>query len=143
MIIVSACLAGFSTRYDGGDRRDEVVARLVEKGEAIAVCPEELGGLGVPRSPSEISGAGDGSGVLDGQAVVVAGNGSDMTDGFLRGAFEVLKIARQHGVKQALLKDKSPSCGVDHIYKNGVLVPGRGVCAALLVRHGIQVTTRG
>lgn len=53
MILVSKCLAGEPCRYDGGDNLVPEIRALVERGEAIAVCPEVLGGLPTPRTPSE------------------------------------------------------------------------------------------
>ena len=50
MILVSKCLAGEPCRYDGGDNLVPELYALVERGEAIAVCPEVLGGLPTPRT---------------------------------------------------------------------------------------------
>ena len=141
MIIVSACLAGCRTRYDGCSRPDVEIVRMVEAGEAIAVCPEQLGGLSTPRPKSEITDQGDGSDVLDAGAAVVDSNGRDVTGEFIRGAYEVLRIARTFAINQAILKDRSPSCGTSRIYKRGDLVSGKGVSTALLERNGIQVTS--
>jgi len=92
MYIVSACLAGVRCRYDGEDREDPKVLELLAGGEAVPVCPEQLGGLPTPRSRAEFVG-GDGEDVLDGRARVVSEEGVDVTDFFLRGAEEVLRIA--------------------------------------------------
>ena len=50
MILVSKCLAGEPCRYDGGDNLVPEIYALVERGEAIAVCPEVPGGLPTPRT---------------------------------------------------------------------------------------------
>ena len=39
------------------------------------------------------------------------------------------------------MKEKSPSCGVHRIYRNGILVSGKGVLTALLLREGIEVVS--
>ena len=62
MIIVSACLAGYRCRYDGKTVPNDEIVALVKRGEAIPVCPEMLGGLPCPRTPSERS--ADGARVL-------------------------------------------------------------------------------
>ncbi len=138
MVIVSACLAGLNTRYDGGNRADEQVAALVRAGRAVPVCPEQLGGLPTPRPKAEIS-SGDGRDVLSGRAVVLSEDGSDLTERFIRGAAEVLRLARMMDVKEAVLKDGSPSCGVNRISRGGEQAAGMGVLAALLSLNGLKV----
>lgn len=137
-ILVSACLAGVRCRYHGGSSEHEKIRALVEAGMAVPVCPEELGGLGTPRPRAEIEG-GNGFDVLDGRARVIDERGWDVTAHFLQGAKAALKIAFSCGARKAILKEKSPSCGRTLIYRNGKLVKGLGVTAALLQRHGIDV----
>ncbi|WP_031516318.1 DUF523 domain-containing protein [Desulfofalx alkaliphila] len=140
-ILVSACLAGQNCRYDGGNNLDLCIAKMVEEGRAIPVCPEEMGGLPTPRLPCEIKG-GDGRDVIAGDAAVWNNRGKNVTGQFVAGAKEILKIARQEGVKAAILKERSPSCGVLNIYDGtfrGVKIPGQGVLAALLAQEGIKI----
>ena len=104
-------------------------------------CPEVAGGLGVPRPAAEISGIG-GHSVLDGTGRVLTRAGDDVTDAFLRGAELALRMARSRGVRLAILKEGSPSCGSASIYDGsftGQRKSGHGVTSALLERHGIQV----
>ncbi|SEN03659.1 DUF523 domain-containing protein [Lihuaxuella thermophila] len=141
--IVSACFAGINCRYDQRHNRISRIQELVEKGEAVPVCPEVMGGLPTPRNPAEIVG-GDGEDVLDGKARVIDNQGNDVTEAFIRGAYEALKIAQSVGAKEAILKEKSPSCGSCMIYDGqfrGVKKAGQGVTAALLRRHGIRVVS--
>ncbi len=126
-VLVSACLLGVECRYDGGDRRRREIIDLTSKICAVPVCPEELGGLPTPRQPSEIVG-GKGEDVLDGRAKVAFLDGEDVTESFLRGARETLKLARLLAAHKAYLKTNSPSCG-----------PQLGVTAALLARSGIEI----
>lgn len=137
-ILVSACLTGICCRHDGTNRLDENVIRLSEEVELVPLCPEENGGLSIPRQPSEIIG-GDGEDVLDGAAKIIDGDGRDVTAQFLRGSKECLMTARKEKIKKAIMKDKSPSCGSSRIYRNGILVEGKGVFTALLIREGIEV----
>jgi uncharacterized protein YbbK (DUF523 family) len=132
-LIISACLLGEPCRYDGGSKPmdGEIIAALKEKYQLVPVCPECLGGLSIPRVPSER--AGD---------RVVAKDGGDVTEQFRRGAEKTLKIALEEGCTAALLKQRSPSCGSGEIYDGsftGTLVAGDGVAAALLKEHGIAV----
>jgi hydroxyethylthiazole kinase-like uncharacterized protein yjeF len=140
--LVSACLMGVNCRYDGRNNLNEKVMRLAAKEVLIPVCPEQLGGLGTPRAPMEIIG-GDGSEVLDGKGKVINRNNRDVTENLVRGAEEVLKISERLGIKEAILKARSPSCGCGKIYEGTSprLVEGDGVTTALLKRSGILVLT--
>jgi uncharacterized protein YbbK (DUF523 family) len=141
MIIISACLAGLETRYDGKHNRIESIEKLVSQGKAMLVCPEQLGGLPTPRLAAEIVG-GNGEDVLNGRAKVIDSGGNDVTKEFIRGAEQALKVAKSVGATQAILKESSPSCGSNLIY-NGTFsrskMDGFGVTTALLRRHGIEV----
>lgn len=138
MVIVSACLLGTDCRYDGKSKPDRaLIARLRAEG-IVPVCPEQLGGLRTPRPPAEIVG-GDGAAVLDGAARVINREDADVTENYVRGAEQVLALARRLGIETAYLKSNSPSCGFGRIRRRGRLVDGMGVCAALLSRHGIEV----
>jgi uncharacterized protein YbbK (DUF523 family) len=106
------------------------------------VCPEVQGGLSVPRVPAEIQG-GTGEDVLEGKAKVVNMNGQDVTEQFLKGANQALQIAQSVGAKEALLTERSPSCGCGLIFDGsfkGRFIAGDGVTAALLKKNGIKVT---
>ncbi len=140
---VSACLAGLNTRYNGKSSPNTKVIKMVLGGEAVAVCPEQLGGLPTPRSPSEIKG-GDGDGVLNKKARVFNCNGENKTKEFIKGANEALRIAKECGAKEAIFAARSPSCGCGRIYDGkfrGRLRDGDGVTTALLKRNGIRVTS--
>ena len=142
MLIVSKCLTGDCCRYDGGSKPDERIRELVSKGEAIAVCPEQLGGLPTPRTPTELTASGEM--VLAGRGCAVMRDGTDVTSCFIKGAYAALKIAREAGATRAVLKARSPSCGCGEIYDGsftGKLAPGSGVAAALFALYGIEVDT--
>jgi len=114
---------------------------LVLRGKALPVCPEKLGGLPMPRPPAEIQG-GDGRDVLEGRARVVNREGMDVTPAFTAGARATLELARRHGIRIAILKERSPSCGSTAIYDgsfSGQTRSGQGVTAALLRSHGVKV----
>jgi uncharacterized protein YbbK (DUF523 family) len=143
MIIISACLAGLNCKYNSGNNLKKEIARLAAKENVVLVCPEQLGGCPTPRPKAEIF-AGTGADVLDGKCPVLRENGEDITEAFIKGAREVLKIARLTGAKEAILKAKSPSCGFGRIYDgsfSGKLIKGNGVTAELLARNGLKVTT--
>ncbi|MFC4061025.1 DUF523 domain-containing protein [Planomonospora corallina] len=143
-ILVSACLMGRKVRYDGGAKTsgDALLARWRQEGRLVPFCPEVSGGLPVPRPPAEIEGGAGGAAVLEGAARVLTADGADVTGEFLAGARAALEAARAAGVRIAILKEGSPSCGSLAVYDGafqGRLLPGRGVTTALLERHGIAV----
>ena len=141
LILVSACLAGINCKYDGKNNYKEGFAKMIADGEAMPVCPEQMGGCTTPRPPVEIRG-GDGAGVLDGKCSAVRKNGEDVTYELIRGAEETLKLAQMAGADKAVLKSRSPSCGCGIIYDgtfSGQLIKGNGVAAELLARNGINV----
>lgn len=133
MILVSACLAGERCRMDGKDKLVPEIRRLVESGVAIPVCPEVLGGLSTPRRPSE---------QRDDRVVNAAGE--DVTEAFIKGADEAMRVCLKHGCTAAILKSKSPSCGYRVVYDGsfqGKLIPGNGVFTQKLLDAGIPVVT--
>ena len=127
--VVSSCLIGLCSRYDGRSKPDAACLRMLRNFHYIPVCPEQLGGLPTPRSPADLIG-GEGRDVLAGRAAVINREGTDVSRQFIAGAEAVCRIARTQNIRLALLKAKSPSCG---------LTPQPGVTAALLLAHGIQV----
>ncbi len=139
MIIVSACLAGFNCRYDCTNAYDKLIAEMVINKKAFPVCPEQMGGLPTPRPSAEIKN-GDGNDVLEEKARIITIYGDDITAKMIKGSEEVLKLVRMLGAKEAVLKEKSPSCGVTMVYRNGGIVSGMGVCAAMLKREGVEIS---
>ena len=136
--IVSACLAGLATRFDGTSCRKRKVAELVKKGKALPVCPEVLGGLSVPRPEAQIN-LGKGKDVLDGKARVINEKGEDVTQFFLKGAYRFLEITKSCHISKAIMKDKSPSCGCGRIHSGNRTIQGDGVTTSLLKREGINI----
>lgn len=126
--LISSCLIGLCTRYDGQSKPNERCLSYLNDFIYLPVCPEQLGGLPTPRPAAELVG-GDGMDVLTGFASVIAQNGKDVTKEFIAGAEAVLKIARDQDIRLALLKARSPSCGVKKY----------GVTAALLESNGIRL----
>ena len=132
-ILVSACLLGLNTRYDGRDSRDPAVLALAARHSLVPVCPEQLGGLPTPRPPCEIR-----------SGRVVSCQGQDLTDAFEQGARLAMETLRLCGCEAAVLKARSPSCGKGLVYDGsftGRLTAGNGVLAGALLRQGIPVYT--
>ncbi|OGZ27391.1 MAG: hypothetical protein A2365_02865 [Candidatus Nealsonbacteria bacterium RIFOXYB1_FULL_40_15] len=144
MILVSACLLGINCQYNGeNDLTEKLLEFLKDKGTFIAMCPEVWGGLPIPRDASQIVG-GTGIDVVGGKAKVMSIKNKDVTNEFITGAERILQIAKENNVELAILKAKSPSCGVGKIYDDLAsrhLIDGDGVAAALLRKNGIKVMT--
>ncbi len=141
MKLCSACLLGIGCRYDGKGKPNEKILVLSKKEILIPICPEQLGGQGTPRPNSEIRG-GDGADVLNKKAKVIEQDGKDISEFLIKGAKEVLKIAQLYNIKEAILKQRSPSCGSGQIYdgtfsKN--VIRCDGVTTALLKKNGVKI----
>ena len=130
-ILISACLVGDNVKCDGGNNKNSLISKLLEKYELVPFCPEVEGGLPTPRHPCEQRGE-----------QVVNDIDEDKTDEFNRGADLALNICLYLKITKAILKERSPSCGVHSIYDGTFshkVIDGSGVTAALLKRKGIQV----
>ena len=131
MVIVSACLLGENCKYNGGNNYSERIERMLEGEEILAVCPEALAGLGVPRAPMEL---------VDG--VPFNDRGECLKDKLDAAIDEIKRLAVEKGVSLAILKSRSPTCGVKEIYDGSfshTLIPGMGLLAHALGDMGIKV----
>lgn len=140
MYLISACLCGVNCKYNGLNNYNEVCNKLLCNGNAILVCPEQLGGLSTPRLPSEIQ--TNSIDIINKCGSVTNTEGKDVTSNFIKGAEETLAIAKKLNIKQAILKDGSPSCGVNYIYDgsfSGNKIVGMGITAQLLKLSSIEV----
>lgn len=127
--LVSACLVGLCTRYDGQNKPSSACRKELERQCWIPLCPEQLGGLSTPRIAADLVG-GDGEDVLAGRAKVLTRDGGNVTANFVKGAYQCLEVARMQSVTMAYMKAGSPSCGV---------FSRLGVTAALLLQHGLEL----
>lgn len=129
LYLVSACLIGLCTRYDGKIKASTDCLQRVKSGIWIPICPEQLGGLPTPREAADIKG-GDGHDVLNGNARVMTQSGVDLTAQFIKGAQEVLALATSQKIEAVFLKKGSPSCAV---------TKPCGVTAALLMKNDFSL----
>lgn len=130
-ILISACLIGDKTRYDGKDNYVSSIEELLNNYELVPFCPEVEGGLKTPRDPSERK-----------KDRVINNKGIDVTKNFVDGAEKALNICKYLGIRKAILKEDSPSCGTHKIYNGrfeNKLIIGQGVTAELLKRNNIEV----
>ncbi len=147
-ILVSACLTGVPCGVDGSSYgapypRPSLLLALPNV-HVLTFCPEDFA-FGTPRATPDISG-GTGFDVLDGTARVLSDTGEDWTAEMLAAAEAMLQVAQDNDVRLALLMDISAACGSQVIYDGprsaGRHQAGQGVCAALLIRHGIKVLSQ-
>lgn len=131
MKLCSACLLGINCRYNGETKSNQKVIELAKNEILIPICSEQLGGLTTPREAAEQKGNR-----------VFTKTGKDITVYFENGASEVLKIAKLLNIKEAILKQRSPSCGCGKIYNgnfDGIIIDGDGVTTKLLKENGIKI----
>lgn len=132
-ILISACLLGIPCRYDGRQKTYDQIQRLLQRPDIhlIPLCPEQAGGLPTPRPASERQGNR-----------VVNCCGQDVTEAYERGAAMACQLASLFHCTHAILKEKSPSCGLGQVYDgtfSRTLREGDGVTAAALKAQGIIV----
>lgn len=137
-LLVSACLLGINCRYDGKNQKNLDVIQLTKTYNITPVCPEQLGGLPTPRALSGFI-KGDGIDTNNKLNNLRNENGNDVSIYFRNGAKETLKICKLLNIKNAILKENSPSCGFNKIYFKDKLVDGKGVTTAILLKNGINV----
>ena len=142
--VISACLVGIPCRFNGKSKLNEKALDVFLKGKSIAVCPELFANMETPRPACEIC-CGDGCDVIKGSASVLDNNGKDYSKQFICGAkIAIDEIVKKHGIKKAILKSGSPSCGSKSIYSgkfNGKKKRGDGVFACLLKKEGVKILT--
>jgi uncharacterized protein YbbK (DUF523 family) len=124
--LVSACLLGAACRYDGQSK----AAPLSIAGAIIPVCPEVMAGLGVPRPAIERG--------IDGRVRVLA-TGLDITAELTTASDRIVAIAKRHGARRAILKERSPSCGSSQLRRGSDIVAGEGLLTERLRSSGIIV----
>jgi uncharacterized protein YbbK (DUF523 family) len=130
-IIVSACLLGRNCKYNGGNNYDEKLAAFLENKEVIPVCPEELAGLGTPRVPMEIV-----------NGVLINRDGVNVDEPVRSAVAKILEDLRGQDIQCAILKSRSPTCGVRQVYDgtfSGTLIDGAGTLAQALLDAGYTV----
>lgn len=130
-ILISSCLFGNNVRYNAKILNKLDLSCLKGKVELIPFCPEVASGLPIPRLPSEIK-----------NNKVINIKKEDWTSYFINGANLTLKLVKKLNIKYAILKDKSPSCGVYKIYDGsfqGKLIDGNGFTCKLLKENNIKV----
>ena len=142
-ILISACLLGENVRYDGKNSlsKSDILQVWKMQGRLTPLCPEVAGGLPIPRAAAEIE-AGNAEAVIKGEGMIRHKDGTDVTDAFMAGAEMALALCIQHDIRIAILKEGSPSCGVNRLNdgsSSGTKVTGQGLTARLLERHGIAV----
>lgn len=140
VFLISACLAGMNTRYDGSSRPHPLLAELAARAVLVPACPEILGGMGIPRPRCRFQG-GDGQSVVCGRGKVIDIDGKDRTSAFLSGAQEVRRIVELIRPDLIVFKEGSPSCGLRRVDVEGRKEQGCGVTTAFLGELGIPVIT--
>ncbi|HEX8954190.1 MAG TPA: DUF523 domain-containing protein, partial [Polyangia bacterium] len=119
---------------DGNDKRDDAAVAREAGGdvEILPLCPEVLARFGVPRPAITLS--------ADGKRATDA-RGRDVTDELDAGARLADLIASEAGAVRALLKERSPSCGVHEVHGPDGVRPGQGRFAARLGKRGLPIVS--
>ena len=135
MIGISKCLCGYDCTYRGDSNRIEALELIDKKGEAVLICPEVLGGLSIPRDPAEI---------VSEPLCVETVNGKNVTKEYVEGAQKALDILKAFDIDYVILKSRSPSCGLNHIYDGSFshrVIDADGIFVRLLKKEGYKIYT--
>lgn len=130
-VAVSACLLGRNCKYNGGNNYNQKTIDFLMDKEVVEVCPETAAGLGIPRIPIEI---------VNGE--VMDRNGKSVDRQLRVAVADLVLRLKEEQVDCAILKSRSPTCGVKQVYDgtfSGTLVSGMGVLAQALQDAGIRV----
>lgn len=136
MIGISKCLCGYDCTYRGDSNRIEALELIDKKGEAVLICPEVLGGLSIPRDPAEI--------VSEEPLCVETVNVKNVTKEYVEGAQRALDILKAFDIDYVILKSRSPSCGLNHIYDGSFshrVIDADGIFVRLLKKEGYKIYT--
>jgi uncharacterized protein YbgA (DUF1722 family)/uncharacterized protein YbbK (DUF523 family) len=121
-VVVSRCLGFEACRYNGEMLTNRFVHRLGKHVEVVTVCPEMEIGLGVPRDPIRIVGAGDDRRLLQ------PSTDRDLTEAMH--GFSESFCGSLPDVDGFILKSRSPSCAVTdskvHAAREGTAPLGKG-----------------
>lgn len=131
MVIVSACLLGENCKYNGGNNYSERIAKLLAEREILPVCPEVLAGLGIPREPIELK-----------EGVPYRIDGKCLLEELDRAVLKIKEMIKGKEIEYAVLKSRSPTCGVKEIYDGSFThtkIKGMGMLAKALSDMGIRV----
>ena len=132
-LLISSCLLGNNVKYNGKNNYVEGIEKLKDLYDLVIICPEVMGGLSIPRIPSEIYNNG-----------VINKEGTNVTLEFTKGAEIALELVKKYKIKKALLKDGSPSCGSSYIYDGtfkGNRIKGYGITVRALLKENVKVFT--
>ncbi len=130
-LLISSCLLSNNLRWDSKIIKIDGIEKLNEYFNLIPICPEVEARLTVPRLPSEIK-----------EDKVINKNNEDITSYFIKGSDIAYQKAIKYNIKYALLKDKSPSCGVNLIYDgtfSGKTKKGEGFTTSKLRQLNIKI----
>lgn len=131
-IVVSSCLLGYKTRYDGSDKNLVGGAdTLYEQYDVIHFCPEAEAGLGIPRETIELVDMGEA-----GIRVMGTETRTDVTDKLRIVCEQMLAKLEGEEIAFFLLKARSPSCGICsklHDYEGNEIGFAPGLWAQMLI----------
>ena len=128
---ISACLTGYNVRYNGSNKLNKELLKLLEGHELIVICPEFRAGFSIPHKPLEIK---------DGQ--VITSDGKFVTEKLNKGS--LLCLEKIKDCDFLILKSKSPSCGYKKIYDgtfSNTLTDGNGIFTQLCINNGLKIYT--
>jgi uncharacterized protein YbbK (DUF523 family) len=131
---VSQCLLGDHVRYDGGHKRDALLAdTLGRQVEWVPVCPEVEVGLGTPRDRMQLEGS------AAAPRLITLTTRVDLTSAMTRFAERRVRELEALDLCGFVFKARSPSCGLTDVpiysSRGGAGRNGAGLFARAVMKH--------
>ena len=109
-LLISSCIGDCECRYDGSNAKSAFVEKLKPFVDFVTVCPEVAIGLPIPRQALRIiSPSGDE------EKLVFSKTGEEITEKMQGFSEEFLKNLDIENIDGAILKSRSPSCGIKDV----------------------------
>ncbi len=121
IIVVSACLLGEHTRYDGKPKADPLVCEIAKHFKVIKICPEVALGFPVPRPRVFLYKTPEGD-----IRIMQEGTQRDITEEVRTFCENFLK-GLPSDIKAFILKSKSPSCSPSPTTKYYIDLEGKNL----------------
>jgi uncharacterized protein YbbK (DUF523 family) len=141
-ILISSCLLNQNVRYNGEVLHFDhpFIQTLKSRGCLMSFCPEVEAGMSVPRLPIELQDTPES--IFVQKKGIIRSDGVDVTSAILAVLEKLSEIIRTYNIQYAILKEKSPTCGVHFVYDgsfSGRLRRGKGIVSWYLEQNNVQI----
>ena len=141
-ILVSTCLLWLQTRYDWKSKPQDNLIKILKERDFMFYCPEQGWWLPTPRIPAEIEPGKTAKDIIEWNAKILNKNWEDVTEQYLKWAYDMLELCKKFNISIVILKSKSPSCWYWKVYDwtfSWKLISWNWITAELLEQNWIKI----